>query len=101
MAGGEEGIENIRYGRQREGRWTPTRVDPRAAESAAGRKKSGLAAGKIVASRQPGRKKNAVRPPPNFRLKAALPRDVNKKLICVVIMYPLETWRPCTSLCNH
>ena len=32
-------------------------LDPRAAELAAGRKKCGLAAGKIAASRQPGRKK--------------------------------------------
>jgi len=58
-------------------------VDPRAAEIAAGRrpeKNYGLAAGKITASRQPGRKINAAKPPPNIRLKAALPRGVNEKL---------------------
>ena len=39
-----------------------------------------LAAGKIAASRQPGRKKYAAKPPPNIRLKADLPREFNKKL---------------------
>ena len=54
----------------------PSRVDPRAAELAAGRwpeKKCGLAAGKIAASRQPAGKM-----PQNVQLKVALPRDVNK-----------------------
>src|SRR6218665_3597398 len=44
----------------------------------------GLAAGKIAASRQPGRKINAAKPPPNVWLKAALPRDVNEKLTSTV-----------------
>src|SRR6218665_3590457 len=43
-----------------------------------------LAAGKIAASRQPGRKINAAKTPPNVRLKAALPRDVNEKLTSTV-----------------
>ena len=38
-------------------------------------------AGKITASRQPGWKINAAKPPPNIRLKSALPRGgVNEKL---------------------
>jgi len=41
-------------------------------------KNYGLAAGKIAASRQPGRKKYAAKPPPKIRLKAAFPRDVKK-----------------------
>src|SRR6218665_129283 len=64
-------------------------LDPRAAELAAGRR---LPAGKIMwlsrrknaASRQPGRKKYAAMPPPNIRLKAALPRDFNEKLTITV-----------------
>src|SRR6218665_3618949 len=48
-------------------------------------KKYGLAAGKIAASRQLGRKKYAAKPPQNFRLRAAsLPRDVNEKLTLTV-----------------
>jgi len=37
-----------------------------------------------VASRQPGWKKYAPKPPPNIRLKAALPRDFNEKLAITV-----------------
>src|SRR6218665_3941206 len=48
------------------------------------KKNCGLAAGKIAASRQPGRKINAAKPPPKIRLKAALPRDVNEKLAIIV-----------------
>jgi len=58
-------------------------IRPRAAELAAGRrpgKKWGLTAGKVAAYRQPGRKNNAAKPPPILRLKAALPRNVNKTL---------------------
>ena len=51
---------------------------------AAGRKKCGLAAGKIAASRQPGGKKYAAKPPPNIRLKAALPGDIKEKLAITV-----------------
>ena len=60
---------------------------PLAAELAAGRwpgKNCGLAAGKITASRQPGRKINAAKPPPNIWLKAALPRGVIEKLAITV-----------------
>src|SRR6218665_2636144 len=38
----------------------------------------------IAASRQPGRKKYAAKPPQNFRLKAALPREVNDKFAITV-----------------
>ena len=57
------------------------KLDPRAAELAAGRRPEtncGLAAGKIAASRQPGRKKYAAKPQPKIRLTAAFPRDVKK-----------------------
>jgi len=37
-----------------------------------------------LASRQPGRKINAAKPPPNIRLKTALPRGVNEKLAITV-----------------
>src|SRR6218665_3436898 len=64
------------------------RLDPRAAELAAGRraKKNAVAAGKIAASRQPGGKINSAKPPPKIRLKAALglPCDVNEKLAIIV-----------------
>jgi len=59
-------------------------IDPRAAELGLGRKKCGLAAGKIAVSRQSGRKKSAAKPPPKIRLKAALPRNVNEKLAITV-----------------
>jgi len=57
---------------------------PRAAELAADRRPEKNAAGKIAASRQPGRQKYATKPQPNVRLKAALPRDVNEKLAIAV-----------------
>src|SRR6218665_3826602 len=47
-------------------------------------KKCGLSAGKIAANRQADRKINAAKPPPNFRLKETLPRDVNEKLAITV-----------------
>jgi len=37
-----------------------------------------------VASRQPGRKKYAAKLPPNIRLKAALPGEINEKLSVTV-----------------
>src|SRR6218665_2653086 len=62
------------------------KVDPRAAELAAGRgqKTPRLSRQKIAASRQPGRKINAAKPPLNIRLKAALSRNVNEKLAFTV-----------------
>src|SRR6218665_2676784 len=47
-------------------------------------KECGLAAGKFFASRQPGRKKYVAKPPPNVRLKAVLPRDVNETLAITI-----------------
>jgi len=66
-----------------EGDWDSSLLDLRAAELAAGRKKCSLAAGKIAASRQPGRKKYVAKPPPKVQ-KAALPRDVNEKLAITI-----------------
>ena len=54
---------------------TDQRLDSRAAEIAAGRPpeiKCGLAAGKIAASHQPGRKKILAKPPTNVRLSHAM-----------------------------
>src|SRR6218665_3480956 len=48
------------------------------------KKNCGIAAGKITACRQPGRKINAAKPPPKIRLKAALPRGVIEKLAITV-----------------
>src|SRR6218665_1575571 len=64
-------------------RWLKTKRVPRPPSRRISRRPEklfGLAAGKIAASRQPDRKINVAKPPPNVRLKAALPRDVNEKL---------------------